>query len=356
MSSHLCHQRAHSFRKKGQFYSRKVGYTAKHKGMSSLLEEAAKVVWEDTQDDLKLSTGNEANSSYFLPSGVNAHYSYNCIDQSSCPPNLLRRYSYRINAPDRVNPLTVKINPMRKCLVELVTQITKAMSKESDVWAKWLTKHPFNAITTKTYFSYNRNGNRIGKKTGWHPDQLYNYKTRQPRKGGDLVAGAPIALITFGDPKNLWFQRCRNGKPLRGQKLHIPQKSGTLFVLDGRDEEPDEEGCNWKHMANMNDSSGDAVTITFVLRCLESWECVHPDGALAFPKLSPTDTAKLDRAEKQGIQSTQEHCDKRWNLEIRIAWFLCLRKHSQERQEKQRLQRLARNKRRRELRKLKHSV
>ena len=135
-----------------------------------------------------------------------------------------------------------------------------------------------------------------------------------------------------------------------------PQKFGTLFVLDGRDEEPDEEGCSWKHMADMNNSSGDAVTITFVLRCLESWECVHPNGTLAFPKSSPTDTAKLDHAEKQGVQSTQTHCDKRWKLEIQIAWFLCLRKHNLERQEKLKQQRLARNKRRRELPRLKHSM
>ena len=100
------------------------------------------------------------------------------------------------------------------------------------------------------------------------------------------------------------------------QKLHIPQKSVTPFVLDGRDEEPDEEGCSWKHMMDMNDSSRDAVAIAFAIRCPGSWECVHPNGTLAFPKMSPTDAAKLDRAEKQGVQSTQAHCDKRWNLGI----------------------------------------
>ena len=352
MTTHLHHQRVYSYRKKGQFYSRKVGYTGKYKELTSTLEEAAKVVWEDTQDDLKLSPGNEAGCSYFLPGGVNTCYSYNCIDQNGCPPNLTRRYAYRIHTAEKLNPHTLKIHQMPGCMIDLVTKVTKILSDKDEIWANWLAEHPFNAVTTKTYYSYQRKGNRISKKTNKHPDQRYNYKTRRPSKG-DLVPGAPIAIITFGDPKNLWFQRCCHGKPTKTPIVHIPQRSGTLFVLDGRDEEPDEDGCSWVHRADMENSSENNFTIAFVLRSLKSWEYVNPDGTLAYPRLSIRESEKLERAEKLGIQKTKDYYTRRWELEIRVAWFLYLRKHFESRQAKLERQRLAKNQRRREIRRLK---
>ena len=75
-------------------------------------------------------------------------------------------------------------------------------------------------------------------------------------------------MLTHGSPKNLWFKRF-NSKDAREESLiHMAQRSGCLFVLDGRDEEPDEAGWAWRHMANMEDSED--TTFTFTFRCVKT--------------------------------------------------------------------------------------
>ena len=150
----------------------------------------------------------------------------------------------------------MRVHQMPRELISLTTEVTKVLSVADPEWAKLLTKNPINGINVKVYYSYKHGDKTICKKTGWHADVTYNGKTRKPILNNSQIPGSPVALLTFGSTKQLWFQRRRGQEAQPGSLIKINQESGSLFVLDGRDEIPDANGWVWRHMSDVVDSQG----------------------------------------------------------------------------------------------------
>ena len=187
-----------------------------------------------------------------------------------------------------------------------------------------LNNYPLPPIYLRDY--KNKNGKRVKKKLGHHTDITHNKRTGKPMSQNCQVPGSPVALLTCGSTKNLWFRRFRGKESKLDSTTHIHQKSGCLFVLDGRDEIPNKEGWQWKHMADMADPDG--ITFTYTFRSLETWACseVNPDGTLTNPDHHMTENRKrrFQEADKAEIFNQPECTEMRTLLESRMAEFLCL--------------------------------
>ena len=310
------HVRAYRQRKRGRFYSRRIGKSRK---IQTILPNAAKEVWNLAQDDLKSSMGNPADSAMFLPSSFNVYFGKNRLVSDAG----IQRYAYGTGSGTSTIGLdtsTMKIHQITGPLIELSAEVTKLMAAQSWNWADWLSRHPVNVCAVKVYYMTEDGNGETYKKTGYHCDITYNKRCRKPLPNNSQVPGTPVAMLTYGAPKNLWFQQF-NGQAKRPNTLiHFLQESGCLTVLDGRDEVPDEDGWVWKHMANMTEAMG--ITFVFTFRSVQNWVTVLPDGRMARPVVTTKRKAKFAGARK--LFRLQRYKQMREELETRMTEFLHL--------------------------------
>ena len=355
----LSHSRAYNYRQRGQFHSRLVGYSAKNKSISKLLPLCAQKAWLDKKDDLKATRGNQADSALFVPSGFNIHYSYDLPREEQVSGEPVKRYVYGSGVggpgagPTGLDLHTLVVHKMTPELIRLCNEVTRVLAAASPEWAKWLAKYPINGVAIKVYYEYEKFGKKHKKQLNWHNDILYHKGI--PKTTNTQVPGSPVTLLTYGSTKNLGFQQhkeCpKNDKKTATHKsteeelrarvvrkdstIKIIQNSGTMVVLDGRDEKPDEHGWRWKHMSHMVEAGG--ITYTFTFRSLQSWAQFNPDGAFYQPKITSNQEKKMQKSKAMQIFSQPWYIEASEDLELRMAEFLYLREFQQLRQlEKQR--------------------
>ena len=113
----------------------------------------------------------------------------------------------------------------------------------------------FNFCSVKVYHSYiNDKGEKINKATSWHADTLYK-ADGTVGTNSSLQPNTPVAILSVGDEKIVWFRRHVNGKKIIPHSLiYIPQQSCSMIVLDPRDEVPDENGYKWYHSSTMTET------------------------------------------------------------------------------------------------------
>ena len=119
--------------------------------------------------------------------------------------------------------------------------VTKVLVSKDSTWARHLEDHPFNFCWNQNLLHLQETGRHSGKEcTRCHVDVTRNRKTGEPMPNNSQIPGTPVAILTYGASKNLWFRR-QAIKQLHNPTslIHFLQRSDSLFVLDERDEELD---------------------------------------------------------------------------------------------------------------------
>ena len=321
-SKQAFYQRAHDNRKAGKLFSRKIGYTRLPNGrtISRLLPVCAKLVWSKAQDDLKAPMNNEANPAMFSPASLNLYFGQN----TKAEGQTLRRTAYGTGSGATsigLNPETMKIHHIFPQLASLVREVTKVLVSKDSAWARHLEEHPFNFVGIKIYYTYRKqDGTLVRKCTRYHVDVTRNRKTGEPMPNNSQVPGTPVAILTYGASKNLWFRRQKT-KQLHNPTslIHFLQRSGSLFVLDGRDEELDKHGYHWRHMSDMGPDT-EGITYSFSLRSVQEKQQVNGDGTLASPHV--TNKMRDTYTKGEAIFQTNHYKQSKTDLDQRMLGFL----------------------------------
>ena len=181
-----------------------------------------------------------------------------------------------------LNPNTMKIHPIfDKLLIAL--DIVNQEIKRYPRWSQQMNGYSFDSCAGKIYYSYesvssNNKTVTVKKTVNYHTDVTYN-DDGTPKKDNSQIPGTPTVILTFGDPKYLWFRRYKlhsdTNSQLDKSDICFNQKSAHFFVLDGEDEKPHElDGCHWKHMSNMKNESN--VTFSFAFRVTQMSTEIDP--------------------------------------------------------------------------------
>lgn len=106
-----------------------------------------------------------------------------------------------------------------------------------------------------------------GMSTKIHTDLTFDHKHKNILGTCKQVTGSPVAICTYGDEKNLIFQKWAVGdskKPLCPTvEVSFKTKNGTLVILDPRDEFGNGKHY-WKHKAELvNKKEGVSMSINF---------------------------------------------------------------------------------------------
>ena len=174
------------------------------------------------------------------------------------------------------------------------------------VWKAAMNGRDFNSVLVKVHFGYpdwaKVNGKfvlkTVNKTTEWHTNiDIYSNGIPDP-KGNSQEPGTPVAFFSFGDPKNLWFQRhSSKTKPIDNSLIHFLQKLGSLFVLDLRDEIYGENGWHWKHKSNMAVAEG--TTFSLMFRIVQMIKKVDPSTSrLVDPSVGPKKKTQFEKGKK----------------------------------------------------------
>ena len=217
-----------------------------------------------------------------------------------------------------LNPNTMKTHCIFPELASLVREVTRVLLTKDSTWAAHLKQHPFNFVGIKIYYTYRKeDGTLVRKCTRYHVDVTRNKETGEPMPNNSQIPGTPVAILTYGATKNLWFKRQAS------KHLQIPtslilfqQKSGSLFVLDGRDEELDKHGHHWRHMSDMGHNN-EGITHSFSFRSVQEKQNVNEDGTLANPQVSNKILLKYQNAsaifKSKHYKQSKDDLDKRMN-------------------------------------------
>ena len=141
----------------------------------------------------------------------------------------------------------------------------------------------FNHVSVKIYFD--------GKTTEAHTDISFDDKHR-PTPNNSQLPGTPVVIATIGDNKLLQFHeyfRTDSGNVVKGtRKLTFLQKSGSIILLDHRDEELNNHRMFWKHSSKLVDEKT-GCCISLMFRVTQARQTVLPrSGRLSNPVMYGT--------------------------------------------------------------------
>jgi hypothetical protein len=118
---------------------------------------------------------------------------------------------------------------------------------------------------------------------GAHTDMEFDWKHREPLKNNSQKPNTLVVIITFGDTKILEFGSYSGGG--RGAKLNgvdtltYRQRSGSVLILDPRDEYFNSKLTYWKHHAYLEDKQK-GVSMSIMFRVTQSTRCVDPSTSI----------------------------------------------------------------------------
>ena len=315
-------------RKMGVFHSRKVAYS-KTSGCSEikrLLPIVTAECWSDSEDILKAPHCNSARPHYFSKAPTNQYYGWNipiAPEGHDAASEFVLRTAYGVGSGATsigLDPRNAKILEPSNNLVLLTNAVTKAVAASSDRWAEMLRENPFNNVALKWYMAYLReSGKEERKQLGMHVDVTHNPRTLKPCSNNSQKPGTLTAMLTFGADKHLWFRRHVSSNQFNESTLlHFLQTSGTLIVLDPKDEQPDGDGRHWRHGSTM--ATTDGITVTYTFRCVQCSVLVHEDGTLVSPPISNKRRKLFEDGEKHfGTDYYKSELEK---LQSRMSEFL----------------------------------
>ena len=265
-SSPTLRKRRHIYQTKGLFYSKHIAYRKQDKKIKRLLYLCCKQIFlRYLKDSLKAPLFNKAKPALFSQTSTDIYFGTN-FDESTENALTVHCTAYALgslNGPNGLDQRTVQYYKKFPDMQELM-DFASVQVKEDKQWQGCMKNLFFNFCSIKLYFSYtDEKGHLIKKSTRWHSDSGYT-KSGKPRADNSQVAGTPVVIFTFGDEKNLWFQKQLNKKSIQyNTPLHFQQKSGSMVVLDARDEIPDASGFRWLHSSNMDKAGTFTVSLIF---------------------------------------------------------------------------------------------
>lgn len=302
-------KRLSRFFRKGIFHSRRYRYNRSNNDrIGRLLKQVAYTIYTQFfQDDLKAPLNNPPKPALFQPASFNVYFGVNEDEETDGSGEVIRycRTAYGMGTGQqsiRINPKTLRIYPMFASLTELMGIATELV-KNDPQWRKVMRGRSFNFAAAKAYYAYQSDRKKkevVVKDTGWHTDVTTD-DDGMPCSDNSQVPMTPVAIFTFGDLKNLWFQQCYSRDiPKPNTLFNIPQENGSLFILDGKDEIPDKNGLHWRHMSNMPAGNG-GVTMSFMFRVVQmrTWVYAKDHTLVNPPPLTPQMEQRFNRADKE---------------------------------------------------------
>ncbi len=170
----------------------------------------------------------------------------------------------------------------------------------------------------KVYYSFeNEKGKWITKDTLWHVDVTTDEKG-VPRKNNSQLPGTPMAILTFGDDKNLWFRKHKSKDEFKENSTVVfRQRNGSCIIMDGDDEYPGDDGLHWRHMSNMVDRR-EGITFAFMCRVVQKEVLVDStNNTLVEQRISEKKLAQLKAAEHHFDTDYYQYSVKRLNSGIK---------------------------------------
>jgi hypothetical protein len=279
--SRLCRER-----KKNGFFSKKIFYKTDERTIAPLLRKCAWIIWNHYfYDDLKAPMHNPAKSAIASAPSFNIYFGDNLEKKD----DVLLRTAYATGSGTSsigLNPETMRFYACFPELQELKAKIS-ALTLKDESWQRALNNQPFNFVSVKIYWTFrDKNGSLVRKITNWHVD-IETTPSGVPKKSNSQEPGTPVAILTFGDEKSLYFRRQQNKTTFNNDTImEIRQRNGDLFVLDGRDEIVN-DAWPWRHMSKAAPDPS-SITYAFMFRRVRATvEVKQTDHRLANPPKLP---------------------------------------------------------------------
>lgn len=313
--------------KKRPFRSKMLAYsrTSNARRIKELLPQMAQHVWKNCgDDDLKSPNSDRPKPAKLSKPAFNVYFGTDVTPTvEEANKQGVKRTAYGMGSGTSsigLNPETMRIYPIDAQLQELMDLITEVVAAKSAEWKAVLECDPFNFVGVKIYFSCrDEKGKLVRKTVEWHCDITHN-KDGTPCHDNSQIPGTPVAILTFGDTKNLWFRRHWNKDEYNEQTLiHFRQTNGSLFVLDTRDETPDDAGMHWRHMSDTKGEDAGGITFSFTFRSVQMHQFVDPvTNRLVYPKKTPKKTVWFNSTEYKKKMETPHYKTTMEDLDSRM--------------------------------------
>jgi hypothetical protein len=277
----------------------------------SLLKRSVyRIVHHHIYDNMKAPLGNKAKPALFGPSSFDIYFGDNVRKKEEYTETTTERTAYATGSGAssigldpryaRVQHLFPELSKVRDIVQKTVQHHYRSQSKTFD--------REFNHVSVKLYF------NR--KVTRYHTDIEFTRGHLKPKDNNSQVPGTPVAIATVGDTKYLDFQRFvidADGKSTEDNKtLRFYQFSGSLLLLDSRDEFLNNEGKFWKHRSGLLNGDND-VSIALMFRVVKATTEVECEtGMLRDKKIGGTGKkeAQFDAGWKHYLEINKEDYEK----------------------------------------------
>jgi hypothetical protein len=212
---------------------------------------------------MKAPGSNEASPALLTPSSFDIYFGENISKPSS---DVVVRSAYAMGSGQG----SIGLDPRHKKF----RHIFPKLSQLRDLLKWQVERHyaeqqmdvncNFNQVSVKIYFN--------NKKTNIHTDTQFD-NNHVAVESNSQVPQTPVVIATIGDNKLLTFEEfsrsvCGEKKVVHVSKgtreLKFYQKSGSIFLMDHRDEEINKNGMFWKHSSHLEDGkNGCSISILF---------------------------------------------------------------------------------------------
>jgi len=235
-----------------------------------------KCVWEIvnkyTIDNVKCSMANPAMMALFSPSSFDIYFGDNLLLKGNKMVRTAYAQGSGVNSIG-LDPRYAKIHhifPQLSDLRKMVIAAVKQFYADNNEFGIFYCE--FNHVSVKLYFN--------DKKTGWHVDVTQDKATGKAKENNSQMPNTPVAIVSFGDAKVLEFMKrySRHTKVSPEEVLRFFQTTGTVVILDPRDEEYDEKLAHWMHRSYMLDKEN-GVSMTLMFRVVQKVITVKPATA-----------------------------------------------------------------------------
>ncbi len=324
-------QRLHKFRtKKKEFHSGRVFFSQDdRRNALRWLHRTFLVVWIHYMIDcLKAATNfpsRPAKSAFFTQATTNCYMGYNKkVRNNNDGATEVVRVAYATGTGGSTIGLDarkLRINPMPPPLWKLIDLVVDTVKKANKYWAELLAKYPPNAASTKLAHSYTDEKGKVQWKfTGSHCDTLYT-ADNVPYDNNSQEPNSLVMMVTFGDPKELWFKKHYNASNIvPNSEIRFNLTHGSIVVLDPRDEmwhESEHGRWKWQHSSNMTEERN--ITFSLMIRTCKAVATVTPAGNLANPTNTENRSKRFKKAAR--LMTTKWYKTQLDELESRMRDF-----------------------------------
>ena len=258
------------------------------------------------EDNLKAPNSNGPKSAFMSKPSTDVYFGQNKEAPTAQKP--LCRNAYALGSGGGsigLDQRAMKIHPFFHELIELKNLVTRALKLDADFEDVEI---DFNFCSVKVYHCYkqhNKNGTHtvVHKTTNWHTDVTFD-PNGIPLMNNTQKPNTPVLIVTFGDDKDLIFQRRRKkyndaGQSMSkdeaaGEEVVFHQRNGSMTAMHPADEVPQEDRWQWKHMSKLvNQKEG--VCFSFMFRQVQKGVPVKRDGSLLEPSVGPIKGKQFDK-------------------------------------------------------------